>query len=133
MRGFHMNEPDVPVEEWAGRDGSVLTWRTLVGHGRVPSAGLSAGVAELAPGCGRLEQHRHAPPEVYHVLAGTGLVTVGDDRFDVAPGSTLYIPGHAWHGVENTGPGALRLFYCFPTDRFADVVYEYAADTHTAG
>ena len=133
MRGFHVNEPDVPVEQWAERGGSVLTWRTLVGHGRVPSAGLSAGIAELAPGGGRLERHRHAPPEVYHVLAGTGVVTVDDERFEVAPGSTVYIPGRAWHAIGNSGHGALRLFYCFPSDRFADVVYEYASDSHATG
>lgn len=131
MRGFHVEESDVPAESWDGRDGSALIWRTLVGGvGGVGghSSGITAGVTELQPHGGLLELHRHSPPEVYHVIAGAGTVTVGDDRFHVRPGSTVYIPGSTWHAIETTGPDVLRIFYCFPTDRFTDVAYEYATD-----
>jgi mannose-6-phosphate isomerase-like protein (cupin superfamily) len=127
-RPTHVHVDDVDDEVWHDRDGSRLTWRTLVGRADSPTTSLSGGVAELAPGGGRLEQHRHAPAEVYHVLAGIGVVTVGDERFEVRTGSTVFIPPASWHAIENTGNDALRLFYCFPVDRFDDVRYEYASD-----
>lgn len=124
----HIHADDVDDESWPGRPGTSITWRTLVGRPDSATVGLSAGVATLVPAGGRLERHRHAPPEVYHVLDGVGVVTVGDERFDVRAGSTVYIPSLAWHAIDNTGPSAMRLFYCFAADRFADVRYEYAAD-----
>lgn len=129
-RPTHVHVDDVGDEAWPDRDGSRLTWRTLLGRPDSPTESLSGGVAELAPGGGRLEMHRHAPAEVYHVLAGRGLVTVGDERFDVRAGSTVFIPPATWHSIENTGDDALRLFYCFAVDRFDDVVYQYVTDEH---
>ena len=128
MRPTHVHPDDVADESWTGRAESHLTWRTLIGRPDTPTAGLSGGVAELAPDGGRLEPHRHAPAELYHVLAGTGVVVVGEECFDVRAGSTVFIPPATWHAIENTGPDALRLFSCFPVDRFDEVVYEYAGD-----
>lgn len=128
VRPAHVHVDDVGDEEWSGRDGTLITWRTLVGRPDSPTVGLSGGVAELVPGGGRLELHRHAPAEVYHFLAGSGTVTVGDDSFAVRAGSTVFVPPATWHAIENTGDTVLRLFYCFPVDRFDDVVYEYAVE-----
>ena len=131
MRPIHIHPDDVDDESWTGRPGTSITWRTLVGRPDSAVVGLSAGVAALVPAGGRLERHRHAPPEVYHVLEGEGVVTVGDERFAVRAGSTISIPSFAWHAIDNTGSTVMRLFYCFAADRFADVVYEYADDTVT--
>jgi mannose-6-phosphate isomerase-like protein (cupin superfamily) len=123
---MHIHPDDVDDESWDSRSGSRITWRTLLGRDGSAPAGLTSGVADLPPGGGRLELHRHDPPEVYHVLAGTGVVTVGADHHDVRPGSTVLIPSSTWHAIHNTGAEVLRLFYCFPVDHFGDVVYEYA-------
>ena len=133
IRPDHVHVDDVDDEVWTDRDGSHLTWRTLVGRHDSPTESLSGGVAELAPGAGRLERHRHAPAEVYHVLAGTGVVTVDTERFAVRPGSTVFIPPGAWHAIDNTGDGPLRLFYCFAVDRFDHVRYEYASEVEGSG
>ncbi len=124
----HVHVDDVPDEGWDDREASAISWRTLVGRPDSPTNELSGGVAVLVPGAGRLERHRHAAGEVYHVLAGTGIVVVEQEEFAVRAGSTLFIPASAWHAIENTGDCELRIFYCFAVDRFTDVVYEYASD-----
>ena len=92
VRPAHVHVDDVADEMWHGRDESRLTWRTLVGRPDSPTESLSGGVAGLAPGGGRLERHRPAPAEVYHVLACTGGVAVGDDRFEWRTGPSVFSP-----------------------------------------
>jgi hypothetical protein len=36
-----------------------------------------------------------------------------------------FIPGDAEHSLRNDSIGLLRIFYVFPTDRFAEVVYRF--------
>jgi mannose-6-phosphate isomerase-like protein (cupin superfamily) len=54
--------------------------------------------------------HAHAASDkVYVVLSGAGTVTVGDARHAVREGHAVFCPAGATHGVENPGPGDLRL------------------------
>jgi mannose-6-phosphate isomerase-like protein (cupin superfamily) len=87
---------------------------------------MTCGVAEFQPG-EWLGLHRHAPPEVYYVIAGAGLMSLDGREFPVKAGSTVFIPGMAEHGIRQTGSGALRLFYAFPVDSFDSVEYLFAA------
>lgn len=61
-----------------------------------------------------LHRHRHTE-ELYHITEGVGRMTLGDDRFTVAPGDTILIrPGTA-HRIENTGTEPLMLLcMCSP-------------------
>ena len=53
--------------------------------------------------------------EVYHVLAGEGVVMVEDRKQRVRPGDTVLIPPHAWHNIVNDGDAELRLHVtCVP-------------------
>lgn len=88
--------------------GNVL-WRTLF------SSEITSGNA--------LEVHRHSAPEVYFILAGTGLMTVGDAEHVVQADSAIYVPCHVLHGIRNIGPDLLRLFYVFAVDGFGEVKY----------
>ncbi len=123
-RGFSIHETDVPVE---GLDeaGSGVAWWTMVSGDRLPSAQLTAGVCEIAPASAGLQVHRHPPAEVYHFLTGTAIVTIGEVEHPAGPGTTIYIPGGEWHAIRPVGRQPVRLFYCFPTDSFSDVIYEY--------
>jgi quercetin dioxygenase-like cupin family protein len=85
---------------------------------------LTAGIAELAPD-GRLNVHRHPPAEVYHVLQGQGVVTLDATEHRVVQGSAVFIPGNAWHGIRNTGPSTLRLYYVLQADGMGDVEYDF--------
>ena len=73
-------------------------------------------------------QHR-AADEVFVVLHGEGVATLGDAHVDVKPGSILLLrPGHA-HAVRNTGTTRL---YCLttmvPDEDFAKLITSGVAD-----
>jgi mannose-6-phosphate isomerase-like protein (cupin superfamily) len=105
---------------------SDASWFTLVSGDRTSSDKLSAGLMELPGGRPGLPLHRHAQAEVYHVIEGEGVVTVEGVAHPVRAGATMFIPGEAEHGVRNTGPDTLQIFYVFAADRFTDVVYRYS-------
>lgn len=68
--------------------------------------------ATLAPGA-RTHLHRHAQTEeLYHVTAGSGLMTLGDARFKVSPGDTVLIAPGTPHCIEATGAEPLRILCC---------------------
>jgi quercetin dioxygenase-like cupin family protein len=99
-----------------------VQWQTLVSAGVTPSSALTAGRARITPG-GALSLHRHTQAELYFVVQGSGVVTVDGERREVGPGSTVFIPGDAVHGIECSGPGELRFNYVLAADRFEDVEY----------
>ena len=103
-----------------------IHWRTLLSQGMTPTKGLTCGVATLEPG-GWLGLHRHAPPEIYYVLSGTGIVTLDGKEAPIKAGSAVFIPGMAEHGIRQTGGDVLRLFYAFPVDSFDGVEYLFSA------
>jgi quercetin dioxygenase-like cupin family protein len=49
------------------------------------------------------------------------------EEHGLRPGSAVFIPGGAEHGVRNTGAGILRLLYAFAADSFAEVEYEFSS------
>ena len=79
-------------------------------------------MCEIGPG-GGLRLHRHLTLELYYFLEGSGVVQLGTGERPVSPGTTISIPAGTPHGIRNTGMTLLRLFYMFPVDSFAEVVY----------
>ncbi len=117
--------PDgTPIESWGSGAAPGVSWRTLFSSDRTPTSELSVGTCDVEPG-GELSRHRHERAEVYHFLSGAGEVGVNEELFRVRAGDTVFVPGNAWHRISNTADETLRLFYCFATDSFADVVYTY--------
>lgn len=99
-----------------------LQWRTLFSQGRTPTEGITCGLAELKSG-DHLARHRHAPHEVYYVVAGEGMLFLDGDEIPVKAGSAVFIPGMAEHGIRQTGEATLRFFYVFAVDSFDGVEY----------
>ena len=61
----------------------------------------------------RTQLHRHArTEELYHVTAGTGLMTLGDATLAVGAGDTVLIPPGTPHCIEATGTEPLRILCC---------------------
>ncbi len=54
--------------------------------------------------------HKHAPEQVYFVLEGSGLMTVGTETQEAGPGDCVFVPSDTPHGVRNTGQEILRYF-----------------------
>lgn len=129
-----LHEADVPLESWSEELAERLAWRTLFSGNRTPTEGLTAGIAELAPGASReVVTHRHPQVELYYVLSGEGVVLVGDVEHRVRAGSALFIPGNTEHASVNTGEETLRIFYVFATDSFEDVEYHFFPGTKRLG
>jgi mannose-6-phosphate isomerase-like protein (cupin superfamily) len=59
----------------------------------------------------RLHRH-HQSEELYHITAGCGRMTLGEESFDVGPGDTICIPPGTPHCIENIGSEPLRLLCC---------------------
>ena len=112
-----------PDAEGARRGGS--RWKTLISAHLTPSEALTLGVSKLPPGEAS-QEHRHAEPEVYLVLAGTGVVTIDGEARPVGPGTAVFIPGNAPHSCESTGASDLEVVYVFAADSFEDIEYVFS-------
>lgn len=68
--------------------------------------------ASIRHGC-RTLLHRHLKTEeLYHITAGSGRMTLGDDTFIVRPGDTVCIPPGTPHRIEALGNDTLTLLCC---------------------
>ncbi|KAI8939776.1 hypothetical protein NX059_003517 [Plenodomus lindquistii] len=137
----------LPLETFdATTAGGNVHWRTLisapktstdtftVGVATCPAGGRSAGCpastipatgpGDSPPGC--LKAHRHSHAELYHVTAGTGVVTIDGVEHGVSKGSVVFIPGDAEHGVRNTGEEELEWLYVFAAKGFEEIVYRFS-------
>ena len=114
------------AESWNDATRGRISFRTLFSSEETGTSGLTAGLAELAPD-GRLNVHRHEAAEVYQVLEGEGVVTLDGTEHPVVPGSAVFIPGSAWHGIRATGPGTLRFSYVLQADGMGDVEYDFGS------
>lgn len=47
--------------------------------------------------------HHHTNPQVYVIIAGQGMMQVGDEKQAVSAGNLIAIPSDALHGIENNG------------------------------
>lgn len=57
--------------------------------------------------------HKHAvTEELYHITRGSGLMTLGDQSFQVLVGDTVCIPPGTAHCIENLGDEPLVLLCC---------------------
>ena len=121
-----LDEAGVAFDGWDDPVRGRVRWRTLFSQGLTPTESIACGVAELGPG-EWLGLHRHAPAEIYYVLAGTGVVTLAGRETPVRAGSAVFIPGMAEHGIRQTGTELLRFFYGFAVDSFATVEYLFSA------
>jgi mannose-6-phosphate isomerase-like protein (cupin superfamily) len=95
-----------PVERTGDREFRVLL-----------SEGLSiTQFAGLIPP-GRAPEHQHTYDEVVHVLAGQGVVHLGEGRkkiqTEIGPGTSIYLPPRTPHCLENTGSESLQVLGVF--------------------
>jgi mannose-6-phosphate isomerase-like protein (cupin superfamily) len=68
---------------------------------------LTTTLAVIQPD-GEQRLHSHRPEQVYFILEGSGLMTVGDETQRVGPGECVFIPTDQPHGLKNDGDTTLR-------------------------
>ena len=99
--------------------------RPLVDRTTSAITGCSLAEETLLPGQA-VAPHWHLEiEEIYYVLSGCGLMTVGDERREVGAGDAIYIPRQTRHSLENTGDEPVRLLLvCGPAFFYEDSVFE---------
>jgi mannose-6-phosphate isomerase-like protein (cupin superfamily) len=94
---------------------------------RTTSAITQCSLAEetLLPGQ-EVTPHRHQTiEEIYYIVEGRGLMTVGDEQREVSAGDAVYIPPHHRHTLKNTGTEPIKLILvCGPAFFYEDEVKE---------
>jgi len=95
------------VPSFTTKDGSTI--RELM-HPRAHDARhQSLAEATVPPGVATV-LHRHArSEEIYHILAGSGEMTLGERAFGVRAGDTVCIPPGTAHRIRNAGAAPLVL------------------------
>lgn len=77
---------------------------------------LTAGYTVVYPGC-RTSGHAHLEyEEIYHVVKGKGVMTVGDQTFEIRAGDTFLVPFGEFHTTDNPFRESLEYFWVISPD-----------------
>jgi quercetin dioxygenase-like cupin family protein len=77
-----------------------------------PTCEFAAGIYRMEPGW-RHPLHLHrSSAELYYVLDGVAIFTLGDETFEAARGDSLYIPAGMPHAISS-GDEEMELLYAF--------------------
>jgi mannose-6-phosphate isomerase-like protein (cupin superfamily) len=70
--------------------------------------------------------HRHREiEEIYYILSGTGVMTVGEQSRQVSSGDAVYISRGQVHSLNNTGSEPIKLLLvCGPAFFYEDAIFE---------
>ncbi|WP_048205626.1 cupin domain-containing protein [Methanococcoides methylutens] len=98
------------VEPFTTKDGSTI--RELMHPNNIGSQKQSLAEATVPVGCKTLAHRHYGAEEIYHITAGTALMTLGNDVFEVNVGDTILIEPGVGHKIENTGEGELKILCC---------------------
>lgn len=71
-----------------------------VDGGQIKRSDIQFGTWELAPKA-IYHGHKHQAPEIYYVVSGKALWSVGDETREVGPGTTIYAKPGAVHKMVN--------------------------------
>ncbi len=91
-------------------DGSEI--RELMHPAKHGNKTQSLAEATVPPGASTYPHRHRVSEELYHITGGHGRMTLGNRRFEVAPGDTVLIPPGTIHCVETIGPEPLRILCC---------------------
>jgi mannose-6-phosphate isomerase-like protein (cupin superfamily) len=95
--------------------------RPLVDRTTSPATQCSLAEELLPPGASVTPHHHEVLEEIYYILEGAGVMTIGEERREVAAGDAVYIPRLHRHTLTNTGAQMMRiLLVCGPAFYFED-------------
>ncbi len=98
------------IRPYVTTDGSQI--RELMHPDHHGSQRQSLAEAIVRPGQETLLHKHLRTEELYHITAGRGLMTLGEERFHVSAGDTVCIPPGTPHCISNTGSEPLRMLCC---------------------
>jgi len=81
---------------------------------------------EILPPGKSVRPHRHRETdEIYYIVAGRGVMTVGDEEREVGPGDAVHIPPKHRHTLRNTGTEPMRIvLVCGPAFSHDDEIFD---------
>lgn len=95
--------------------------RPLIDRTTSPVTQCSLAEETLPPGCSVTPHHHEVIEEIYYILAGQGVMQIGDERREVGVGDAVYIPRGLRHTLTNTGAEEMKiLLVCGPAFYFED-------------
>jgi len=99
--------------------------RPLIDRTTAPITRCSLAEEMLPPGCAVTPHHHLETEEIYYILTGSGLMTVGDETEQVRAGDAVFVPRGLSHSLKNTGSQDIRLvLVCGPAFRYEDHIFE---------
>jgi mannose-6-phosphate isomerase-like protein (cupin superfamily) len=109
------------VEAFITKDGSEI--RELLAYRNSCIRQQSLAEARLAPGARTAPHFHRLTEEIYYILRGTGLMTIGEETLPVGPNDAIAIPPGAIHTILNSGDQSLVfLCTCAPAYEHEDTV-----------
>ena len=88
---------------WETNAFAIQRWKTLIGDnvdGRHNPDDIFFGTWELAPHA-TYHGHKHGSPEIYYIVSGKALWTVGEETREVTPGTSIYTKPGTMHKMKN--------------------------------
>ena len=98
------------IKPYTTKDGSQM--RELMHPEKHGNKMLSFAHAVIEQGCTTFLHMHKTSEEIYHVVQGTGMMTLGEEQFLIYPGDTVCIRPYMSHCVENTGRQSLIIYCC---------------------
>ena len=101
--------------------------RPLIDRTTSPITQCSLAEEMLPPGCSVRPHYHRDLEEIYYVVSGNGIMTVGEKSREVSAGDAVYIPKGHCHSLKNTGAESIRLILvCGPAFYYEDQVFDAA-------
>jgi mannose-6-phosphate isomerase-like protein (cupin superfamily) len=101
--------------------------RPLIDRTTSPITQCSLAEEMLPPGCAVTPHHHRDLEEIYYIVSGAGLMTVGENSREVGAGDAVYIPRGHRHSLKNTGTEPIKLILvCGPAFFYEDQVFDAA-------
>ena len=92
------------------KDGSQI--RSILDRTNSTAQNQSLAEATLPPGAATEPHHHPLTEELYYILKGKGLMTVGDETAEVSAHDGILIPPGSRHTIRNTGEEELVFLCC---------------------
>lgn len=105
-----MKSHNSEIEAYQTRDGSLI--RELMHPSQHGNKRQSLAEATVPVGASTLLHKHEVTEEIYHITGGRGLMTLGNEQFDVRVGDTVYISPGTPHKLYNNGNLPLVLLCC---------------------
>ena len=107
------------IQPYITKDGSII--RELMHPFVHLNLNQSLAEAIIPQGASTYLHKHHQSEEIYYVLSGSGVMTVGEDQLEIKEGDTICIPAGIFHNIKNIGAVLLKILCaCAPPYSHSD-------------